>query len=498
MTRKALSMNKIIEAKRLSELGVKKRAIARSIGCSRNTLKKYLAEDHSLLPSNRPLLASWKDLVDWNEVEQEHNAGVSLKVIWEEYTESKKLLVQYPAFWKCFDKKFGKLNPTMIRQFEPGSSCEIDYCDGIDIINLSTGEITKTHLFVGVLCFSRYTFAEFSYSQKSEDFLNSHVRMFKFFGGTPKLITPDNLKSAVIKTNLYDPDINFAYTKLASHFDVAVVPARVRHPKDKAIVERTIQIFQRWFFSKVRKMTFTSLVELNRYLSECLKIFNEKHHRILKTSRVEKFEEEKSSLKQLPDFDYEVLTHKRVKLHIDCHCEIEANFYSAPWTYRDEVLDAWISEKQVSLYFAGECIAIHTRKRNRGKFITDKTHYPPNHRAYLEVTPTNLRCQALELGAHVSELMNELMPESNPLRHLRRCQGIIALKKKYSKEDLDYGCKMALLYQKYFLKFIEGSIKNKNLNNQSKQIERSENKNLRGEDLFIGEKENECSTTKLH
>lgn len=112
--------------------------------------------------------------------------------------------------------------------------------------------------------------------------------MFNYFGGTAQVLSPDNLKSAVTKAHRYDPTINQAYTKLAEYYDVAVVPARVRTPKDKAIVERTIQIFQRWFYMKIRHKTFTSLVELNQCLKEHLIVFSRKQHRIFKRTREER------------------------------------------------------------------------------------------------------------------------------------------------------------------------------------------------------------------
>lgn len=118
--------------------------------------------------------------------------------------------------------------------------------------------------------------------------------MFNFFGGTAQVLSPDNLKSAVTKAHRYDPTINQSYTKLADYYDVAVVPARVRTPKDKAIVERTIQIFQRWFYMKVRYKTFTSLVELNQCLKEHLIIFSQKQHRIFKRTREEMFKDEQT------------------------------------------------------------------------------------------------------------------------------------------------------------------------------------------------------------
>ena len=211
-----------------------------------------------------PKKGEWSASVDWESIHREFRAGTTLTILWQEQVENGVVDVQYLAFRKHFNKRFADSKQSMHRVFSPGSRTEIDYCDGIDLYCPLTGEVLSTQLFVGVLCHSRYTFAEFTLSQKSRDFLSSHVRMFDFFGGVSEVISPDNLKSAVIKAHRYDPEINPAYTRLAEHYEIGVVPARVKTPKDKEIVERTIQIFQRWFYGIVRKRTFTSLVELNR------------------------------------------------------------------------------------------------------------------------------------------------------------------------------------------------------------------------------------------
>lgn len=255
---------------------------------------------------------------------------MTLCVLWGEEVENGRVPVQYPAFWKQYEKRYPESKVSMHRVFQPWSRAEIDYCDGIDIFDPTTGEILKTELFVGVLCHSRYTFAEFSMSQKSEDFLRSHVRMFEFFGGVPEVVSPDNLKSAVTKAHKYDPVLNPAYTRLAEYYDVGVVPAQVRSPKHKAVVERMIQIFQRWFFATVRHRTFTSLVELNACLREHLEKFNNKIHRIFRRSRSEMFEGEKDFLRPLPENTYEVFVHHRARVHPDCHLAFEKNFLLSP------------------------------------------------------------------------------------------------------------------------------------------------------------------------
>ena len=303
MAAEVLAMAKQDEIRRLKKAGMKDRAIARALGCSRKTIKKYLQEELSAQPclieakSRVPVATaeatpeSWQDLVAWDKVIHEVRSGTPLKVLWEELFEGGKVPVEYPGFWKQFRRRFPELPQSMHRVFAPGSR--------IEILDPVTGELLSTQLFVGVLCHSRYAFAEFTFTQKSADFLASHVRMFECFGGTAQLLSPDNLKSAVTKAHRYDPVINPAYTRLATHYDVAVVPARVRTPKDKAIVERTIQIFQRWFYFRVRHRTFTSLIELNACLKDHLVLFHAKKHRIFRRNRIEMFESERSHLRAL-------------------------------------------------------------------------------------------------------------------------------------------------------------------------------------------------------
>lgn len=490
MARRPISLNKQSEISRLKELGLKERAIARALGCSRKTVKKYLSE----IP--KVLAPEVKQIFSWDEIIKDYTLNdVPLQILWEELKESGKTTWSYSYFWKQYQKHCPTSKEvTMIRSHISGERAEIDYCDGIDILDLATGEITKTHLFVGVLCRSRYTYAEFSFSQKSVDFLNSHVRMFNFFGGVPSQLAPDNLKSAVNKAHKYDPDINPAYQCLAHHYNLAVVPARVRTPKDKAIVERSVQIFQKWFYKKVRKRTFTSLIELNKALEEHLVEFNNKKHRILGCSRLEAFAEEKKDLNPLPENEFVVRTHKRVTLHHDCHLFFETNFYSAPWEYREKELDVWGSEKTIEIFFEGKLLAQHVRSKGKTKVITNKDHYPAAHKAYLEVTPQYLLDKARSTGGDLYKLIESLFSGPHPLQHLRRAQGIIALLKKYPSDQLNYACEQALILNRPHIRFIEAIAKRPPYKS-SELPKREENPYLRQGDLLTEGEETWTSPT---
>lgn len=465
MAGNGLSVKDIAEIKRLWKLDFTNRKIAEITGVHRNTVNKYVAQ--FINEKNEPLsvlptvpITPDVNQVDWLKVRTEFLSGVSLKVIHEELLEQNKITITYSGFWKQVQKFANLSEATMVRIFKPGERSEIDYADGISIIDPATGEIKETEFFVGVLCHSRYTFAEFTMTQSSSDFLESHVNMFEFFGGTTQVLSPDNLKSAVTKAHRYDPTINQAYTRLATHYDVAVVPARVRTPKDKAIVERTIQIFQRYFFMKVRNRTFTSLLELNQCLKEHLMIFNRKKHRIFGRTREEMYLDEKVHLRELPMDRYKVATHSRAKLARDCHLSFDRNFYSSPHTLRGRDLDIWASSKIFEIYYEGDRVALHARQSTTsGKFVTDTNHYPPAQQAFAEEDVQAAIARAERVGPETLRLVKGLLESPCPLKHFRRCQGIVALAWKYTPEHLEAAAEMANRFNNLNVQYLERVIK---------------------------------------
>lgn len=458
-----IHVKEINEIKRLWKLGLKKREISRITKVHRNTVSRYVDQIISEANIDAPVIplkpvTNWTAEIDWEKVRSEYLGGVSLNVIHEELFEDKKLQVQYAGFWKQAQKRISLPEATMVRIFKPGERTEIDYADGIDILDPVTGEIRKTEFFVGVLCHSRYAFAEFSWTQSSQDFLQSHVNMFEYFGGTTRLLSPDNLKSAVTKPHRYDPVINQAYARLAQHYELAVIPARVRTPRDKAIVERTIQIFQRYFFMKVRHRTFTSLLELNQCLREYLEIFNQKKHRIFKRTRVEMFSEEKSHLTALPQDPYKVAIYHNAILSRDCHLMFDQNYYSAPHNLRGNKLDIWATAKAVEIFINGDRVAFHVRRQGHGKFFTDPNHYPPAQLAYAEEDVQKIINRATNVGPETENLIQSLLGP-HPLKHFRRAQGIVALSWKYTSELLEEACRDANRFNNSNVQYLERVIK---------------------------------------
>lgn len=286
------------------------------------------------------------------------------------------------------------------------------------------------------------------------------------------------------KAHRYDPVINPAYTRVAEYYGFAVVPARVRTPRDKAIVERTIQIFQRWFFYKVRNQQFTSLVELNKCLRENLVLFHQKMHRTFRRTRLEMFEQEKEHLIRLPAVPYQVATFSQAKLGRDCHLSLDYNFYSAPHRLRGLVLDVWKTPRTVEIYHQAERVALHPRSKTKGKFITEITHYPPAHQAYLEEDVVRAKERASKVGPETSRLVDELFSGKYPLQYLQRCQGIVALSWRYAPEALERAAKVANQFNQKTIHYLVRVIKQGPQRKEAEPLIREFNPHLRGINKF--------------
>jgi len=313
------------------------------------------------------------------------------------------------------------------REFEPGERVEVDYAgDTIEWIDLKTGELRESVVFVAALGFSQLGFAWATDDMKSRNWLSSHRRMFDAFGGVPHVTVPDCLKQGVLKCHIYDPDLNPAYAELAAHYGTAVVPARPGHPKDKAIAEGMVKILMRYFRFRYRRHTLTSVGEINRALTECMDRINRKPHTRFRVSRLERFEKiERAALKPLPRVGFEVGEWKTAKLHSDCYIAIESAYYSAPHVHRGKRLRVKVTESLVEIYLDTERVAVHTRDRHRcGNRVKQDEHFPAAAQAYYEATPQKLLSQTRFIGPALNELVVSLFNE-DVYGNIRRVQGLL-------------------------------------------------------------------------
>ena len=425
-------MAQFVEIQRLIQAGQSDRQIAKALRCRRTLVASIrggaLTQDtlsRAKEPGNK-LPPGWALQIDWEAVEKDIRDGHQLKRIWEEVAEGR---TSHSNFFKYVKVRFARLLEATVsfREFRPGEYCEVDYAgDRIEWIDTRTGEIHQAHVFVGILCFSQKIFAWAAENEKKSNWLEAHRRMFEFYGGVCRVVVPDQLKNAVIKSHLYDPDTNPDYVELASHYGISIVPARARHPRDKALVENAVGILMRYFRFLYRRHTFTSLAEINRALQETVARINAKIHSRFKTSRQARFEAlERATLRSLPLEPYSPSEWKTATLHPDCTVSVDGNFYTAPHLHRGKELRVKLTASLIEIFLDLDQIAVHARARGKvGERIWLAEHLPENSRAYLEATPQMILAQARFSHPALHALVDELFKQDT-LGHLRRAQGLV-------------------------------------------------------------------------
>ena len=386
--------------------------------------------------------------VDFSKVNTElKRKNMTLMLLWQEELENNPNLFNYSQFCYLYSQWSKENKITMRQEYKAGERGFIDYAGTtLPIINHETGEVHQSQIFVMSLGATHYTYVEATWTQRVKDFLSSHVRAFEFFGGVPEILVPDNLKSAVTIASRYEPTLNRSYRELAKHYGTVIVPARVRRPKDKAIVENAVLHVSRQILARIRDRQFFSLQELNQTLWELLNQYNARKLQGLNESRRSLFEEvERDALRPLPRQRYEIAEWKKAKANIDYHISVDNNFYSVPYKFRGKELTVRYTPSSVEIFYENKRIAAHHRLLGRRKSSTSKEHMPVKHKAYAEWSPSRIIDWANKTGPFCGEICKRIIAQrEHPELGYRSCLGVINLGKKYSSQRLENACRRAL------------------------------------------------------
>jgi transposase len=461
-------MRTIKEVLRLKwSCGLGRRAIAKSCGIAKSTVIEYLrraekaglswplpaelddtALEHLLFP---PVILSDspRPLPVWEDVHRElARKSVTLMLLWDEYKLQYPDGYQYSFFAELYRAYAKKLDISMRQVHLAGEKLFVDYCgQTVPVIGKSTGEIHDCQIFVAVLGASNFTYAEATYTQGLPDWIGSHVRALTFFDGVPELLIPDNLLSGITKACRYEPGVNRTYQALAVHYGAAVIPARVRKPKDKAMVEAGVLLVQRWILAALRNRTFFSLAELNAAIRELLDKLNNKPFKKLSGSRMSRFLEiDKPALRPLPALAFEYAEWQiKKRSGINYHIEVYDHYYSVPYQLRREYLDVRLTGSIVEVFFHNKRVASHIRSYIKWGYTTLAEHMPKPHRDYANWTPERLIRWASETGKSTADLVAAILAKKiHPQQSFNSCLGIVTLDKKFGKERVEAACKRAL------------------------------------------------------
>jgi transposase len=469
MAAERLSMRKIKEVLRLAAAGRSHRAIALSLGIAHSTVREYrsraqaaglewpLAPELSdaelegrLFPLPRPSNIE-RPLPDWSAVHEELKArrrtGVTLQLLWLEYKEGHRDGLQYSQFCELYRRWRGGLDRVLRQEHRAGEKVFVDFTgQTVPVIDRATGEVCDAEIFVGVLGASNFTYAQPCESQELAEWIDAHVRMFEFFGGVPELVVPDNVKAGVRHACYYEPDLNPTYHELALHYGTAVLPTRVRKPRDKAKVEAGVLVVERWILARLRKHTFFSFVELNDEIRRLLDILNDRPFQKLDGTRRSLFESlERPALRPLPGTPYEFARWKKARVNIDYHIEVERHYYSVPHQLVREQVDVRLTSTAVEVLHGGRRVAAHRRSHRKGGFTTDPGHRPKAHQRYLEWTPSRIIRWAASIGPRTAELVERILESKpHPEQGYRSCLGLLRLGQTYSAARLEAASERAL------------------------------------------------------
>jgi transposase len=392
--------------------------------------------------------------------------GATKEALWRDYLLKTPDGYGYTQFKEHLNTWLKQIKVSGKLQHKAGDKVYLDYCGKkLEVVAPETGVITEVEVFVAILPCSQYTYVEASLSQKRENFIESVNSCLKFFGGSPKAIVPDNLKSAVTKASKYEAIINKSLKALGLHYGSVINPTRSYSPQDKALVEGAVKLVYQRIFYPIRNMTFFSLEDLNRQIRIELDKYNNRLMSTLETSRLKQFlDVEKAYLQPLPPTQYQLKTYKRAKVQKMGYIYIseDKNYYSVPYRYISKSVEIQYNQTEVEIYYNTERIAFHKRSFQAGKYTTNKDHLSSTHRFYSNWSVEYFDGLAKKIGEHTRVYIKALIEQQQyPEIGYKQSLGIISLKKAYSLERIELACHMAIKHDHYSYRTISRILANK-------------------------------------
>jgi len=487
MSGKPVRMSQIKQLINLHRQGKGNKEIARILGMSKNTVKSYLQklsgckqkpedllmlEDFDLETKLHTGNPAYSD--DRFEYLQKHldyylqelkRTGVTRKLLWEEYRHDHSDGYGLTQFCFHIGQHLAARNPSMVLHHNPGEKLFVDFAGKkLSYIDRESGEVLECQVFVACLSYSDYSFAMAVRTQNTGDFLYALSRCLESLGGVPKVLVPDNLKSAITKANQYEPGVNQVMEDFANHYGMAVIPARARKPKDKALVENQVRLIYSRVYAKLRNEKFFDLDSLNRAISQKVNDHNQTRMQQKPYSRQECFlASEKSLLSPLPVERFELKHYRQLKVAKNNHIYLgqDKHYYSVPYIHIGSTAIVIYTRTMVCIYIERQQVAVHQRSYKTGGYSTQKDHLCSHHRHYLDRSPDYYIEKAKLKSGVFHRLIEEVFAQNrHPEQLYRTCDGYFNLHRNTDPEKFNKACMLALEYKKYNYHFLSNVIKN--------------------------------------
>jgi transposase len=466
--------------------GYSNRKIGNTLGISRNTVNTYMHLFQGCKYSLQELLDL--DQVSFNALFSSHTTiknhrynelmlyfekvnrarnhpGFTFLHHYHQYKQQAKEPYSYTQFMEHYNRKYAKIKGSMKLEHQAGNEIFVDFAGKkLQTVDRHTGEIIPAEVFVAILPHSQYTYVEACRSQKREDFIRCMAGALSFYGGVPKAIVSDNLRSAVTRASRYEPEINRTFKDFAQHYNCAINPTRSYSPQDKALVENAVRLTYQRVFYPIREMTFFSLEDLNKQIKILLDRYNNLILKRKETSRKELFQSvERGYLKPLPDKPYLIKQYTRAKVQKIGYVYFspDKSYYSVPYRFIGKSTHIHYTPDTVEVYFYHGRIALHKRNPAKGIYITNKDHLSSSHKAYSQWSPDYFKNMAAKHGHAVLTYIQQILSDCDyPETAYKRCMGIIQLHKIYGSRRLNSACERAIYANKPSYKLVKNILKN--------------------------------------
>ena len=379
--------------------------------------------------------------------------GMTLEYLWEQYANEHPDAYQYSQFCRHFHRWRAADEVTMHIDYRGGEAMLVDWAgDKLRVINGRSGEPWELEQFVAILGASQLTYVEARESQQEADWIRANEGALKYFGGTTEAVIPDNTRTAVSRPDRYEPGINPVFDDFARHYGVVIMPTRVRHPRDKALVEGAVNLVYQRISSRLAGRVFYSLAEVNATIRELLEAHNNRPFSRLPYSRRELFQQvEQSALRPLPVEPFMLKDTIEATVAINYHVELreDRHYYSVPHHLRRRdpptLVKVVYDDRVVAIYWDNVRVVQHRRDRTPGGYTTLAEHMPEHHRWYAEWTPERFQGWATTMGAETAEVIGKVLAAATyPPQAFRSCLGILNLAKKHGSQRLNAACARAL------------------------------------------------------
>ena len=472
MAGKLITMGKVKQILQLSEQGISQREISRRLNVNRKSIVHYIARMDELRLSIQDLLSmpdieleslmtKRPSLTDTNEEYQYleslfpyfkkelKETGVTRYVLWGEYRSGRPGGYGYSQMCYHYQQWLISQKISMRMAHDYGEEMFIDFTGSkLRYFCPHLNSVAEAEVLVSILGGSQFHYVEATKSQRTEDFVGGVSNSIHYFGGVPKVLIPDNLKSAVTTASNFQPALNETFLSMANHYKTTVCPARPTHPQDKALVESIINLVYSEIFAPLRNQLPYGIDGLNEEIRRLLPNANKRNFQNRDYSRLDLFEDyEKETLKPITMDRYEITQSYKLRADKFYHVYFnkDKHSYSVPYKYAHKRVKAVTTPTMISIYYNGIQIASHIRSKEVNGTTTHLEHMHPSHKYVQQWEPS----QAYQWGADVDPIVEQYLQNmisqcSYPHMARRMFEGVKDLHKRYGNQRLINACDRAL------------------------------------------------------